>query len=604
MAKSLRFKQPAFDPSELNDLIFSPAVGTGVSSHLLAKSDRFPSSLDQTTKPGQEPGNLSTVGISKAAQIFERMLADTLSKPNLSTVVTRDLATVYESQRYTVDRLDQERDISDALVTDAQAASQDESHSSLLSTESGNPAKSPLPPEGEAVAPFSNLPTVHMDDLPTVDRSKSERDVFQSPKISNLGPTLDHEVITQSHYMSTVDTSFPELRINGLPCVPIDANLVAGTVTRSSDLSTVDINPLATVDTSETRQFKPISSADQSTVNRSNVVIPDPRALAKIWITENGDPIPAGRVKRIRLAQDVINSAEESVYDTLWTATKGSVGEERESFRVAQAGYDYLAKRTRLARKTIQRIIAKLIEKDFIKIERPADIYERTSTVYRIFSYKAVLERHLQRGRTHVAKVGPGFSYVKQLSDPRAAPEMATVVTLGVSTVADATTVTMAKMDLPTVVEETSSHIDNKHLTQTTTASLAEALKAYGTVDDDATTRLLRDCRSQSPDCTEEEILHFIQEKGRLTKLRDSRIQNPIGFLIDAVPKCFAGESLKRYRQMSESQQAEDQGLMPTIAEQIESLERFLELFPDHSQADTTRRHLADLKNHQASERV
>src|ERR1700679_4383479 len=28
-------KQPAFDPSELQDLIFSPAVGTGVGSHLL-----------------------------------------------------------------------------------------------------------------------------------------------------------------------------------------------------------------------------------------------------------------------------------------------------------------------------------------------------------------------------------------------------------------------------------------------------------------------------------------------------------------------------------------------------------------------------------------
>ena len=86
-----------------------------------------------------------------------------------------------------------------------------------------------------------------------------------------------------------------------------------------------------------------------------------------------------------------------------------------ESFRVVQAGYDYLGRKTRLAKKTIQRIVAKLIDKDFIAIERPADIYERTSTVYRVFSYKAVLERHVQKGRSHVAKMGPGFSYVRPL---------------------------------------------------------------------------------------------------------------------------------------------------------------------------------------------
>ena len=28
-------RQPAFDPSELEDLIFTPAVGTGVGSHLI-----------------------------------------------------------------------------------------------------------------------------------------------------------------------------------------------------------------------------------------------------------------------------------------------------------------------------------------------------------------------------------------------------------------------------------------------------------------------------------------------------------------------------------------------------------------------------------------
>ena len=80
--------------------------------------------------------------------------------------------------------------------------------------------------------------------------------------------------------------------------------------------------------------------------------------------------MPQGRVKRISLAQDVINPAEESVYDTLWTA-KPIQSDDRDAFRIVQAGYDYLGRKTRLSKKTIQRIVAKLIDKDFIAIGGP-----------------------------------------------------------------------------------------------------------------------------------------------------------------------------------------------------------------------------------------
>ena len=58
---------------------------------------------------------------------------------------------------------------------------------------------------------------------------------------------------------------------------------------------------------------------------------------------------------------------------------------------LSRPGTTIWAKRRALRRKTIQRIIAKLINKNFIAIEQPADIYQRSSTVYRVFSYKAVL---------------------------------------------------------------------------------------------------------------------------------------------------------------------------------------------------------------------
>jgi hypothetical protein len=156
-----------------------------------------------------------------------------------------------------------------------------------------------------------------------------------------------------------------------------------------------------------------IDILQQPTVDRS-------AGLVILWITERGDPIPQGRVRRIGLVKDVINPGEESVYETLWTANRVlHDGGDDDPFRVVEAGYDYLAKQTHLSKRTIQRIVEKLIDKDFIAIERPADIYRRSSTVYRVFSPKMVLDRHAQKGRFHVAKLGPGYAYVRRLGETR-----------------------------------------------------------------------------------------------------------------------------------------------------------------------------------------
>jgi len=287
------------------------------------------------------------------------------------------------------------------------------------------------------------------------------------------------------------------------------------------------------------------------TVGRS--IGPGSHRRLVFWITERGDLIPQGRVKRITLAQDVINPAEESVYDTLWTA-RTATGGENDAFRIVQAGYDYLGKKTRLSKKTIQRIVAKLIDKDFIAVERPADIYQRTSTVYRVFSYKTVLEHHARKGRTHVAKMGPGFSYVRPMNDPR--PDMSTVPTsnspivahTGMATDSPLSPTTGTGLDLSTVVRQATTSRGNDSGKAPSSSGVYEALNRYGAVDDEAVSRLVRHCQEAAPDCTEAEIVHFIEEKGSLVRVRDSRIYSPVGFLLTAVPKCFAGEAFQLYR--------------------------------------------------------
>ena len=47
-------RQPAFDPSELEDLIFTPAVGTGVGSHLIDRAIHFPAPTSGLSPAGDD----------------------------------------------------------------------------------------------------------------------------------------------------------------------------------------------------------------------------------------------------------------------------------------------------------------------------------------------------------------------------------------------------------------------------------------------------------------------------------------------------------------------------------------------------------------------
>jgi hypothetical protein len=523
-------KQPAFDPSELQDLIFSPAVGSGVGSHLVGATEEFPA-------PKEARQNKTD---------------------NMSTVATSVKATIGVIDETTVDISHGQRTIglrSAALILQ---------HLPLVT-----------PARADANV---DMPTVVVARPPTVDRSTTVGDERQGPR-SIERPT---EAITNA---TTVGTGLSPTVVHfdvSTVAVPESTGQFIGGCKQPPDESPLrdemselgqgrEEVPEITRGMTPASDHSTVAKSDLSTVH-SEIHPKRPPAGAVLWITEHGDLVPKGRVKRIRLAQDVINSAEESVYDTLWAAK--SQPDEREASKIVQAGYDYLVKRTRLSKKTIQRIVAKLIDKDFIAIEHPADIYQRTSTVYRVFSYKAVLDRHLQRGRSHVAKMGPGFSYVRPIEDPRqsavnsaqldlsgsakpvdlstmAKSHQPTVVRTVPTTPANRTTETVAGSDASTVVRATTTFIGKDALENNTSSSSAihQVLSTYGAVDDDIVDRLIRNCKQQTPDCTDEEIIHFIKQKGLLVRVRDSRIYSPIGFLLTAVPKCLSGEAFRLYRE-------------------------------------------------------
>lgn len=66
---------------------------------------------------------------------------------------------------------------------------------------------------------------------------------------------------------------------------------------------------------------------------------------------------------------------------------------------------------------------------------------------------------------------------------------------------------------------------------------IREALSNYGTPDGEIVRTLVKACRKNHPNATDEEIAHFIHDKAPL-----ARNGNKFGFLLKAVPKCFEGD--------------------------------------------------------------
>lgn len=303
------------------------------------------------------------------------------------------------------------------------------------------------------------------------------------------------------------------------------------------------------------------------------------------WFTEEGQPVKARQVRRLITAQDAINSYEESVYNALWNARVVWTDSSDPDCRIVQAGYDYICKKTRLAKKSIQRLVARLLDKDFLSIEKPADIYLRTSTVYRVRNYRQVLKIHSERGREYVAKIGIGMAYVR-----RTKLNASTVGAMHKSTVVSQATVTVDATNRSTVARET-TNLDKVKDTNKDTSSLAAAFQRLrpDMIDRGAAELILKNCRNIVPDCTEDEITQLFEEKIP-NLLKNKRIENLVGLMIWSVKDWFTPERVNRLRVPNHEE------AQITIKEQIQQLEDLLRELPSHYEAPQWRQSLETLR--------
>ena len=210
--------------------------------------------------------------------------------------------------------------------------------------------------------------------------------------------------------------------------VPIADQGIADTgIVPTSDPGTADIGIVPTID-SGTADPGIVPIADSGTADTGTELVPMGVAgdsglcMVGMWITETGKMVPRGRVSKVGYVQDVLSAYERLLYNVLWQAKPkadlrgfkyptlvSTCGE----YKLVRASYDDLMNVSKLGKNTVIRIVETLTQKDCIEVEQLADIFTHQSTLYRVYSFKAVRPRRIQNNHIYAAKLGKTFSFVR-----------------------------------------------------------------------------------------------------------------------------------------------------------------------------------------------
>ena len=248
--------------------------------------------------------------------------------------------------------------------------------------------------------------------------------------------------------------------------------------------------------------------------------------------------------------QDGHSLAEQAVYDAMYRAGRPYQGDSR----VLTIGLRSLAELSRMAYSNCKANVRSLVAKLAID-ERPGFSYTEGRT-YLIYSFREILRRRKAAGLTHVVRTR-GVAFV----DPNTGKDLLK------SSAPDSDALDEAAPEIESSALEperagalpggessalpSRAHIRNRNFTRNfeQSSSLAPpqivaALRRYAPdVDDDAASDLWNRCLAHAPGATAEEVVEFVHRKGGHTGIR-----LPIGFLLAAVPKCFAGDSYRQFR--------------------------------------------------------
>lgn len=488
----------------------------------------------------------------------------------------------------------------------------------------------------EGLVSFLDLPA-RSDSLPHFTR---RTDALPHP-VGMVGTHSQGTVPTDSHQgEQPSQNKSPSISV-AVPVGTIDAEAPpttpSGAVTAMEDLAvrSSQDRPLSTVGgalvtTLDNRPVGNISGEVSSSSERyplptvvgGPVVKPiQPRAIVPViypsarWITEEGQVVSDKQIRPFRLAQDVLNANERALYSVLWNSKEARIDFGDPNTKIVRAGYETLAKQTNMAKKTIQRLVPRLLNKGFIEISENPNFFNRTAAAYKVFSFKRILEISAEQGRGYVAKLGHGVAFARPYATgPVPSEPMATVGNGPASTVRRKSPWTRDNDPLSTMDGRSTSSesLNSKEKTEDSPSkeiaerlstpssslrdaplnTLAQGLRGLlrhtqAEIDNEATERLWNQCRSRVPDCTADEVLHFSRAKTVL--FSSGKINNPVGFLLFAVPKCFEGASFRQFRAEQEQlRKAEEERAKRAEQEMKEVQQQLIEMLnsPNSTEED------------------
>lgn len=325
-------------------------------------------------------------------------------------------------------------------------------------------------------------------------------------------------------------------------------------------------------------------------------ITPSPKVLTA--------PTPASSGRRIykcSRAQDGHSHIEQEVYSVLWKYGKPE-GEDR----LCHIGFSLISREARVHKRNISVIVRRLIQKQSIEIVRSEAAAPAIARTYRVFCFSTILKRRKATGLEWVSR-RRGVEFVNpENGEPlfvhvNHRPTISTsdaVVPSGAAVAGGEDDITAAgsngntaagpdavtapepdgvtpphigswfrnllgkKQEEPTTSVPNVDEAQNEfpythdeaaqqpgpHATEYVSPDLLHGLRRLvPTIDEQAVLMLWAECRSRAKDCTSEEVLSFVKAKASIAL--NGKIQNPVGFLLSAVPKCFEGTAFEAYRE-------------------------------------------------------
>ena len=273
-------------------------------------------------------------------------------------------------------------------------------------------------------------------------------------------------------------------------------------------------------------------------------------------------------IYRCRIAQDGHSRSEQVLYDILWRLGRPAAD---DSYRFTAVSMKNLAEMPalRMTQKNLRIALQRLVEKLSIEEAQTFDPKAKHARVWKVFGYRAILERRRGAGLEWVVR-DRGVRFV----DPTTTPVKRTPVVMldEITTPVITTRTTPVRTAGSTGVKTTRDTIlgfpsRTLHSGQTSEPAPAPStiaapiIREFGFIDDDALQTLIRKCREAAPDAGDEEIAELgALQAHRIRQMRG--VENPIGLLITQVAKCFKGEPLALYRREREQRQQRLEALL------------------------------------------